>query len=137
MSVEYAELLFSRAKRYLESAMDNLASGRFDVAIVEAEIAVQLALKALIVKLGFEPPRTHAVRQLFSFIVDNMLLPDNVLEDIRNFIRCNREKLIIVERARIAGQYGAFDVDYDEAEITVNSAKEVLDVVEKLWRMVV
>ena len=137
MSVEYAELLFSRAKRYLESAMDNLASGRFDVAIVEAEIAVQLALKALIVKLGFEPPRTHAIKQLFSFIVDNMLLPDNVLEDIRNFIKRNREKLIVVERARIASQYGAFDVDYDEAEITVNSVKEVLNVVEKLWKIVV
>ena len=137
MSVEYAELLLSRARRYLESATSNLASGRFDVAIVEAEIATHLALKAFIVKLGFEPPRTHMIRQLFSFIIDNMLLPDKVLEDIKNFIKCNREKLIIVERARIIGQYGAFNIDYDEAEITVNTAREVLGIVEKLWRMAV
>lgn len=137
MSIEYAELLLSRAKRYLESAMSNLVSNRFDVAIVEAEIAAQLALKAFIVKLGFEPPRTHMIRQLLSFIIDNKLLPDEVLEDIKNFIKRNREKLIIVERARIVGRYGASSIDYDEAEITVNSAKEVLNIVEKLWRMVV
>jgi len=77
------------------------------------------------------------IRQLLSFIIDNKLLPDKVLEDIKNFIKRNREKLIIVERARIVGRYGASSIDYDEAEITVNSAKEVLNIVEKLWRMVV
>jgi len=38
-------------------SMGNLASDRFDVAVIEAEIAVQLALKALI-RLGSEP-RMH------------------------------------------------------------------------------
>ncbi|WP_245521862.1 HEPN domain-containing protein [Staphylothermus hellenicus] len=112
-------------------------SNRFDVAIVEAEIASQLALKALIVKIGFEPPRTHMVRQLFSFIIDNKLLPDNMLNIVRNYVKKNREKLIILERARIVGQYGASIVDHDEAEIAVNTAKEVLSVVEKLWKMVI
>lgn len=135
--MEYVDLLRSRAKRYLESALNNLLSNRFDVAIVEAEIASQLALKALIAKIGFEPPRTHMVRQLFSFIIDNRLLPENMLNIIRNYVKKNREKLIILERARIVGQYGASDVDRDEAEIAVNTAREVLGVVEKLWEMVV
>lgn len=77
------------------------------------------------------------VRQLFSFIVNNKLLPSKILSNIKNFIRHNREKLVIVERARIVGQYGATTVDYDEAEITVNSAKEVLNIVKKFWEMVI
>ncbi len=77
------------------------------------------------------------IRQLFSFIIDNKLLPDNILEEIKDFTRRNREKLIIVERARIIGQYGATSIDLDEAEITVNTAKEVLDLAEKLWRMAI
>ncbi len=39
MSIEYAETLLNRAKRYLESATTNLANNRLDVALVEAEIA--------------------------------------------------------------------------------------------------
>ncbi|MCY0867679.1 MAG: hypothetical protein OWQ48_00385 [Desulfurococcus sp.] len=39
--------------------MSNLADRRLDVAVVEDEIAAQLALKALIVKSGFEPPRNY------------------------------------------------------------------------------
>jgi len=61
-------------QRFLESAIGSLASYRFDIAIVEAEIATQLALKALIVKLGFEFSHVYTVKQLFSFIVNNMIV---------------------------------------------------------------
>lgn len=61
-------------QRFLESAIGSLASDRFDIAIVEAEIATQLALKALIVKLGFEFSHVYTVKQLFSFIVNNMIV---------------------------------------------------------------
>lgn len=136
VSIEYAELLFRRARMYLESAVVNFSSGRFDVAAVEAEIAAQLALKALIAKLGFEPPRAHAIRQLLSFVIDNRLLQNEILEDIKNFIKHNREKLIVLERARAAGQYSGLQVDRDEAEISVSCAKEVLSVVEKCWKLI-
>lgn len=133
MSLEYAELLLKRARMYLESAKVNLDNGRFDVAVVEAEIAAQLALKALITKQGLEPLRTHAIRQLFSFILENRLLPSNVIYEIAGFMKTNREKLIILERARAIGQYGSYPVDKDEAEIAVNIAREVLEIVERYW----
>lgn len=135
MSSEYAELLLKRAKMFLESAEVNFSDRRFDVAAVEAEISAQLALKALIVKQGLEPLRTHAIRQLLSFIIDNRLLPSNILERVEDFARSNRERLIILERARAAGQYGLLLVDYDEAEVSINCARGVMDLVEKHWRL--
>lgn len=135
MSLEFAELLLKRARMYLESAEINFINGRFDVAAVEAEISAQLALKALIVKQGLEPPRTHAIRQLLSFIVHTRLLPGNALEEIESFMRDNREKLIILERARAVGQYGLYQVDRDEAEVSIVCAKEVIGLVEKYWRI--
>lgn len=133
MSFDYAELLFKRAKMFFESSESSFSSERLDVAVVEAEIAAQLALKALVVKLGFEPPRTRSVRQLFSFIIDNRLLPSSELEEIKNFTKFDREKLILIERARAIGQYGGSLVDRDEAEIIINCAKEVIALVEKYW----
>lgn len=46
-----------------------------------------------------------------------------------------REKLIILERARMAGQYGLFSVDRDEAEIVIYCVREVVNLVEKYWRV--
>ncbi|MCD6488304.1 MAG: HEPN domain-containing protein, partial [Desulfurococcales archaeon] len=43
LSIEYARTLLKRAKDYLYSAEKNYVEGLYDVSIVEAEIASQLA----------------------------------------------------------------------------------------------
>lgn len=136
LSSEYAELLLARARRYIESAKTNLASYRFDVAAVEAEIAAQPASKALMAKLGFETPRIHRIRELLSMIAGCGILPDGVSREVKEFVKKYREKLIILERARIAGQYGVGEVEQEEAEIAVETADEVIRLVEQYWRLV-
>jgi Uncharacterized conserved protein related to C-terminal domain of eukaryotic chaperone, SACSIN, COG2250 len=71
MSFDYAEVLLKRSLGYLEEAEYGFSRGHFDVCAVNAEIAAQLALKALIVKLGYEPPRTHEGTQASWRIIEN------------------------------------------------------------------
>ncbi len=135
MSVHYAQLLLSRARSYLESARDNVTKGRYDVAAVELEIAAQLAVKALIVKLGFEPPRTHSIRQLLSFIVSNRLLPEEYLLEVKEFVQRNRERLILLEHMRTIGQYGATQVEAEDVKSLIEVAERVIELVERYWRV--
>ena len=136
MSIHYAQLLLTRARSYLDSAKDNILKGRYDVAAVELEIAAQLAVKSLIVKLGFEPPRTHSIRQLLSFIISNRLLPEYCLREIREFVQMNREKLVLLENARTLGQYGTTQVDVEDVKPLVEITEKVLELVERYWKMV-
>jgi len=135
LSIEYARTLLKRAKDYLYSAEKNYVEGLYDVSIVEAEIASQLAIKSLIIKLGFEPPRTHRIRRLLSFIIENKLLDKDLINKLQVFIKTYRRDLIILERAREAGQYGSLSVDKEEAEIILNIAREVVRIAKELWSM--
>ncbi|MCD6487912.1 MAG: HEPN domain-containing protein, partial [Desulfurococcales archaeon] len=98
-------------------------------------IASQLAIKSLIIKLGFEPPRTHRIRRLLSFIIENKLLDKDLINKLQVFIKTYRRDLIILERAREAGQYGSLSVDKEEAEIILNIAREVVRIAKELWSM--
>ena len=53
--------------------------------------------------------------------------------EIESFMRGNREKLIVLERTRAAEQYGLFLVDYNEAEVSITCAGEVINLIEKYW----
>lgn len=103
------------------------------MAALEAEVAAQLALKALISKAGLEPPRLHSVRRLLAYVAE--VLGGSIDDSVREFTRLKRKELIILERAREAGQYGLVPVDREEAQIAVGIAVEVVRLVEKLWKM--
>ncbi len=94
-------------------------------------IAAQLAVKALLIKLGIEPPRTHNIRSLLGLVVNR--LGGNVGEDVRDFVSSNRRELIILEDSRSLGQYGIPSIDRDRAEIAVKTAEAVVDLVRRLW----
>lgn len=133
MSIAYPEALLSRALNYLRSAERNLAEGLYDVACLEAEVAAQLALKAVIAKRGLEPPRTHSVRGLLSFIVGNGLFGEAVLGEVAEYAGRRRAELALLERAREAGQYGLRPPDAEEARIVVDTAREVVELARRLW----
>ena len=135
MSIEYAELLLERAKRYMHSAKRNFEEKLYDVSALEAEIATQLALKAIIAKCGFHIPRTHRIRQLISFIIENELLPKDLTKKLSELIMRYRSQFIVLERAREVSQYGATLIDNDEAEIALNIAKKLVSLIEELWSL--
>ena len=134
-SFDYAKDLFERAKEFFNAAKNSYANGFYNAAAVEAEIAAQLAVKAVIAKAGFEYPRTHSIRKLLSFIVENRLFNEDVLNEIREFIRVNRDKLILLERLREVGQYGR-RVEDDEAKTAIEACEKVIELATRLWEMV-
>ncbi|MGC9152632.1 MAG: HEPN domain-containing protein [Vulcanisaeta sp.] len=131
MSLDAAEDFMSRAKEYLIVARVSFERGFYNAAAVNAEIAAQLAVKALLIKLGIEPPRTHNIRSLLGLVVNQ--LGGNVGEEVRDFVSSNRRELIILEDSRSLGQYGIPSIDRDRAEIAVKTAEAVVDLVRRLW----
>ncbi|PSN83978.1 hypothetical protein B9P99_01180 [Candidatus Marsarchaeota G1 archaeon OSP_B] len=130
MSFDYAELLLNRSLGYLEEAEHAFSKGHVDVCAVNAEIAAQLALKAFIVKLGYEPPRTHEIRKLLGEI---SRITD--LQDVKVFATKHKNELIILEDARRIGQYGELPLDQERAEITLKTARAVIELVKKIWSL--
>jgi len=123
-----------RARAYLASAERNLGGGLYDIACVEAEIAAQLALKAVITRMGLSAPRVHSIRRLIAFITANTKTADAKVM-LEEYVRKNRTKLIVLERCREAGQYGALPVDEEEARVALEAAREVVALAERAWRM--
>ncbi len=136
MSAEYARALMRRALQYLESSRANFDARRFDVAGVEAEIAAQLSLKALIAFLGYEYPRLHKIRELLSFLASK--LGEHGREDLRevivDFSRARRKDLMLLEDARDVGQYAFHGIDEEKARDILRAAEDVVSLVGRLWR---
>ena len=125
-----AEEFLRRAKDYLRAAELTLHQGLYEVSALSSEISAQLSLKALLYKLGVDPPRTHAIRELLSLVYAK-----TGEISIAEFTKEGRERLIILENVRGKSQYGLLPVSRDEAEIAFTTAKEILELVESLWNL--
>ena len=119
-----------KAKDYLKASELLFQQGLYDASALNSEVSAQLVLKGLLFKLGIEPPRTHAIRELLSLVYTK--LGDRRVSD---FTKDNREKLIILENIRGRSQYGLPPVSKDEAEIALITARERLELVESLWNL--
>ncbi|MCG3109918.1 hypothetical protein L3N51_02215 [Metallosphaera sp. J1] len=64
---EYGHLL-DRSKRFYETAIFQLQKGYYDLSASSLEQSLQLFLKAMIVRLGYDYPRTHSIRRLLEII---------------------------------------------------------------------
>jgi len=125
VSFHYYRKLVERSKDFLKSAEENLEGGRYDVAALEAEISAQLLVKALLVKLGVEPPRTHGVRTLLSRLASELEL-EGLGDELRAFSKKYRKELMILEDSREIGQYG-LGVDEERARISVEVCEKLHD----------
>ena len=138
MSIEYAITLCKRAHNYLNSAIRNFKERNYDVSILEAGIASELMIKALIIALGYEPPRTHEIRQLLLALLNHIKEKkfEDIVNEVESFIGKFRKELIILEDSRRLGQYCAVSIDYDRAKITINIVKKILKLIESIWKKV-
>ncbi|GAB6947468.1 hypothetical protein JCM16161A_15980 [Vulcanisaeta sp. JCM 16161] len=133
MSIDVAEDFMRRAEEYLVVARVSFERGFYNAAAVNAEIAAQLSIKALLIKLGIEPPRTHNIRSLLGLVANQ--LGGSAGEEIRAFVSGNRRELIILEDSRSLGQYGMPSVDRDRAEIALRIAESIIELVRRLWSL--
>ena len=54
-------------------------------------------------------------------------------EEIEEFVRQRRGELILLEDARVRGKYMSYDLTKEDAEICLNTAKEIINLIRKVW----
>ena len=78
--------------------------------------------------MGYTFPETHEIRKLLSLIYD--LTKD---EGVAEFVKRRRGDLVLLEDARQRGQYFSYGLDREDAEACLNTAKDVIDLVKRVW----
>ena len=117
-----------RALEYLKGAEKALNGNLYNVSGVLSQISAELAIKATIAFLGYSFPETHEIRRLLGFLSTIVMK-----EEIEEFVRQRRGELILLEDARVRGQYMSYDLTKEDAEICLNTAKEIINLIRKVW----
>lgn len=67
LAEEY-EYLVERSRRFYETALMQVEKGFYDLAAFSLEQSLQLFLRAVLLKLGVDYPRTRSVRRLLELV---------------------------------------------------------------------
>ena len=113
-----------RSRRFLLTAEMQIERGFYDLAVFSLEQALQLYLKACLLKLGVDYPRTHSVRKILEVIYK---LTGS--ENIRRLLVEYAIELGVLEDAYITSRYIARDYSEEEARRLYGVVKEVMRVV--------
>jgi len=128
MHYEEVETLLRRSEDYLELANEAFEREKYDTAVFLAEQALQLYLKAVIIKYSDVRLRTHSIRELLKGVGDALGAED----EIAGFIRQNRGPLRELEDAYIKARYEPRIYYREDAEDLMEFALKVRDFVEGL-----
>ena len=120
------ELLARRARNALSRARRSIEAGDYDGAVFDAEQALQLYLKSIILERADLAPRTHNLRKLLR-IVGELL---GCSSEVEEFIRRNRYLLHTLEDAYFSARYLPKEFSREDAEELVEFAREAIEFVE-------
>lgn len=125
-------LLMRRSAMFLEEARDAYSRGRYDLSVFLAEQGLQLYLKAQLLRVLGDYPRTHSIRQLLSMLA--RALGGSTEERVREYMRRERPRLSELEDAYITTRYGVRIYTKEDAEDILRTVEEVVKLVEELLR---
>ncbi|MEM0236335.1 HEPN domain-containing protein [Thermofilum sp.] len=116
--------LLERSRRFYESALFQIEKGFHDLAMFSFEQSLQLFLKAALLSLGVDYPRTHSIRRLLELVHE--LTGD---EDVKELWVEHSVELALLEDAYITSRYVPRDFRIEEA-------MRVKGVVDRVFRVV-
>jgi len=116
--------LFERSRRFYESALFQIEKGFYDLAMFSFEQSLQLFLKATLLSLGVDYPRTHSVRRLLELVHE---LTGN--EDVKKLLSEHSVELALLEDAYITSRCVPRDFRIEEV-------MRVRRVVDEVFRVV-
>jgi len=129
MSGEYSALLRKRSLRALKWAERAFKDGDYDIAVREADYAVQLYAKSLIYRVLGEEVRGHNLRELLGILASS-LIEEGFKEEAENLIdysRKHRRELAELSDAHVHATYGLTEYSRTEASVLLKIAKNVID----------
>lgn len=136
MSGEYPAILKRRAQSMIRLAERLLSEGEYDLAVLNADYAVQLYVKALIFRVSGEEFRGHSVKVLMGFLAS--LLEEKGFRDlavqIADYVRGNGRLLAELEEAHVRSVYGVFEYSGAQARRLVEAAKSLIQLFENVER---
>ncbi len=121
---EEYECLLERSRRFYETALMQINRGFYDLAAFSLEQSLQLYLKACLLKLGMDYPRTHSVRRLLE-LVYKLTGSGEVMGVLEKF----SVELGSLEDAYITSRYVARSYSSREVERLKKTVEEVMRVV--------
>jgi HEPN domain-containing protein len=124
--LEEYEYLLERSRRFLATAELQIDKGFYDLALFSLEQALQLYLKAVVLRLGVDYPRTHSVRKLLE-LVYKLTGSDEVEKFFSNYAI----ELGVLEDAYITSRYIPREYTKEEAKRLLGVVREVIEVVNR------
>ncbi len=121
---EEVEYLFERSRRFYESSSILAEKGFYDLAVFCLEQSLQLYLKAALLELGIDYPRSHSIRKLLE-IIYKITLKEEVKEILSRFA----VELGALEDAYITLRYVPREYTREEFEKLRRTVDEVLKIV--------
>ncbi|MEM0487506.1 MAG: HEPN domain-containing protein [Sulfolobales archaeon] len=117
--------LLERSRRFYESALFQIEKGFYDLAMFSFEQSLQLFLKAALLSLGVDYPRTHSIRRLLELVHE--LTGD---ENVKELWVEHSVELALLEDAYITSRYVPRDFKVEE----VTRVRGVVDRVIRVVR---
>lgn len=125
--LEEVEYLFERSRRFYETAKMQIERGFYDLAVFSLEQSLQLYLRASLLKLGVEFPRTHSVKRLLELLYG--VTGDKRVQEMLQ--RYGLELGVLVD-AYITSRYVAREYTYDEVMRVKQVIEEVMGLVGEI-----
>jgi len=119
-------LLIERSRRFLETARIQVDKEFYDLAVFSLEQSLQLYLKASLLKLGVDYPRTHSVRKLLELLGE---LAES--EEVRELLSEYAVELGALEDAYITSRYIPREYTLEEASRLFQAVVRMMEVVER------
>jgi len=128
-SLESVNIMLKKSKMFMNSAKGNIERKLYDVACFEADQAVELFLKANILKFGGVIPRTHSIRTLLGYVAS---IPKIDKKTLTKFAAEHRSELIMLEDAYLRSRYSGEAYNRQDAKKCVEIAERVIQLVTRL-----
>ncbi|MEM0018033.1 MAG: HEPN domain-containing protein [Candidatus Korarchaeum sp.] len=123
---EEVELMKRRALAFLDLARYSMEKGNHDIAAFNAEQSAQLYLKATLLELIGDYPRTHSI----IFLLNELRRVHE--EEVSSFIKENKRGLHNLEDAYLMSRYFYKSFDREDSEYLISLAERVRELCEKL-----
>lgn len=128
---EEYKYLIERSKRFYETAIIQIEKEYYDLAAFSLEQGLQLFLKATLIKIELEYPRTQSIRRLLELIYE-VTEKDEIKYIMQKFL----VELALLEDIYITSRYIPREYRKDEVLKIKETVDEVINVVGKIvnWR---
>ncbi len=133
-SGEYPSLLKKRALTALKWAKRAFKEGDYDIAVNNAEYAVQLYVKSIIYRILGEERSCHDIRSLLG-VLASALIEQGLNEEanlVIDFIRANRRPIAELSDAHTRAMYSLFEYGEKEAKILIKIAEDIIEMLQTL-----